>query len=430
MRADAFRCLRSTSQNFSVRRVLLNCWGTLEKLWINFQVLVALLIKYSVGIGAHILNSLTPSILYEVGLVRLWAHWQIVERLIVLLDRGQIQISRLLVQIAGDYGGICVRHHKFWSTLLLNLACIWLNHGLAYQLVVINLKHTSFIGVMQGALEVFSDLFLSKLFLNTVNDWHNPFDIPVKNVTFLETLECDLALFGPAFVFFGFFREDWEPFLSDIVHNWWWSFIWRNVCGSGLTTLNIEESGIELGCGLSTWHTSSNQTLFGNSIRSVVTLQSAGTLEALRLRCTGFLVHFLLILLHLFVRILWLNLLVLSCRTQVAHSGDEVFHRLYRSIGLQVWLKALNGTLRSGVVLFVKFGCITTRVYNSGVLHTLMPIWLVLDRCVYPNFRRWHLSDLNFSCLGCGMFFIRWHIHIAIYSRFLHSLRVTAGGSI
>ena len=47
---------------------------------------------------------------------------------------------------------------------------------------------------MKSTLEVFVDLFLAELLLNTIYNGHDPFNILVKNVTLSEALECDEAL--------------------------------------------------------------------------------------------------------------------------------------------------------------------------------------------------------------------------------------------
>ena len=50
------------------------------------------------------------------------------------------------------------------------LAGITLGLRQAHHLVVVHLKHTTLISVIQSTLEVFGNLFLTELFFNTVDD--------------------------------------------------------------------------------------------------------------------------------------------------------------------------------------------------------------------------------------------------------------------
>lgn len=162
------------------------CSLALKERWVNFQVLIALLIKKSDGIRANILHFLTSRIVQKCGLVRFRTYGQIVKRLVLLLNRWEVQITRLLIQIARYNGCICFRHNKFMSTsLALNLTRVWLVQGLTDDLVMVYLQNSALVGVLQGSLEIFGDLFLAKLSLHTVNNGHNSFNIAIKDVTFL-----------------------------------------------------------------------------------------------------------------------------------------------------------------------------------------------------------------------------------------------------
>ena len=96
-------------------------------------------------------------------------------------------------------------------------------------------------------------------------------------------------------------------------------------------------------------------TLLCHSVRRVVALKCASALQSLGL-----------LRLHrgpLFVMggtvgILGHNLLIFSCRSQVAHGGDKVFHGFHRSVSLEVWLEALH---RRHVV-YVRLGGIFTLI--------------------------------------------------------------------
>ena len=61
---------------------------------------------------------------------------------------------------------------------------------------MINLQLALLIGVMQRTLEIFSDLVLAELLLNSIDDRLDSLDVPIKNVTLLQTLKSDLTLFN------------------------------------------------------------------------------------------------------------------------------------------------------------------------------------------------------------------------------------------
>ena len=74
-----------------------------------------------------------------------------------------------------------------------------LKHSLIHKLVMVNLQHSSLIRMMQRTLKVSINLLLSKLFFYATYDRHNSFDVLVKDVSFLKTLKCNLALLGTNF---------------------------------------------------------------------------------------------------------------------------------------------------------------------------------------------------------------------------------------
>ena len=67
----------------------------------------------------------------------------------------------------------------------MNLTGVRLIQSLTDNLVVIYLQHPALICILECPLEVLSDLLLSELFLDTIDDCHNSLDIPIKDVTLL-----------------------------------------------------------------------------------------------------------------------------------------------------------------------------------------------------------------------------------------------------
>ena len=55
----------------------------------------------------------------------------------------------------------------------------------ADHLVMVHLQHSALISVIQCTLEVFGDLLLPELFLNTIDDGHDTVDVFVEDVAFL-----------------------------------------------------------------------------------------------------------------------------------------------------------------------------------------------------------------------------------------------------
>lgn len=157
--------------------------------------MIALLVEQGDRIGADILHLLPSCIVHEDCLVRLGTQGQIVKRLVLLLDRREVQVARLLIQIARNDRCIRVRHHEFrTASLPIDLACIRLNQRLAHDLVVVHLQHAPLVSVLKRTLEVFCYLLLPELLLNSVDDGHDPLDVAIKDVTLLQTLERDLTL--------------------------------------------------------------------------------------------------------------------------------------------------------------------------------------------------------------------------------------------
>ena len=60
--------------------------------------------------------------------------------------------------------------------------------GLVDRVIVVILKNASLVGIVQGSLEVLRDLLLAELLLHTVDDRHDPLDVPVEHVTLLQAL--------------------------------------------------------------------------------------------------------------------------------------------------------------------------------------------------------------------------------------------------
>ena len=67
----------------------------------------------------------------------------------------------------------------------MNLTGVRLIQSLTDNLVVIYLQHPALICILECTLEVLSDLLLSKLLLDTIDDCHNSLDIPIKDVALL-----------------------------------------------------------------------------------------------------------------------------------------------------------------------------------------------------------------------------------------------------
>ena len=85
-------------------------------------------------------------------------------------------------------------------------------------MIVVDLQNTLFVGVMKCTLKVFCHLFLSELSLHSVDDSHDALDVSVKDVTFLQTLERDLAcMFASPLIN----RENIETvaFVGDVIHD-------------------------------------------------------------------------------------------------------------------------------------------------------------------------------------------------------------------
>ena len=104
---------------------------------------------------------------------------------------------------------------------------------------MVNLQHSSLICILKGTLEVFSDLFLTKLLFHAVYNGHNSLYISVKDVALLQALKRDLTLlcaFSHAPAIFG---EDSQALGSDIVHDGGGPLVGRDISGSRLSTLNI-----------------------------------------------------------------------------------------------------------------------------------------------------------------------------------------------
>ena len=77
----------------------------------------------------------------------------------------------------------------------LNLARALFLDSLANQLIVVYLQPSFLICVLQCVLEVACNALLAKFFLNSVDDRHDTLNVPVKDVTNLQALERDLAIF-------------------------------------------------------------------------------------------------------------------------------------------------------------------------------------------------------------------------------------------
>lgn len=59
---------------------------------------------------------------------------------------------------------------------------------------MINLQPALLAGRLKGALKIVCDALFAELLLNTVDDGHDALDIPVEDVTYLQTLERDLTI--------------------------------------------------------------------------------------------------------------------------------------------------------------------------------------------------------------------------------------------
>ena len=111
--------------------------------------------------------------------------------------------------------------------------------GFSHELVVVNLEDSTFVGTFQRALEVFGDHLLTKLLLDTVDDGHDTLDVTIKNVAFLETLECNLALVLAVSPFPIFRGHDGEAFLGDVVHDRGRPLVGRHVSRPGLAARDL-----------------------------------------------------------------------------------------------------------------------------------------------------------------------------------------------
>ena len=87
----------------------------------------------------------------------------------LLLGR-KVQISRLLIQVASYDSGIGVGHDEFRAALAIHMTSVRLNHGLADELIMINLQLTSLVCIIEGTLEVSGNLLLSKLLFNATDN--------------------------------------------------------------------------------------------------------------------------------------------------------------------------------------------------------------------------------------------------------------------
>ena len=91
-------------------------------------------------------------------------------------------------------------------------------HGLANQLIVIDLEHATLISVLQRILEVLGDLFLAKLPFNAIDDGHDALNILIKDVALLQALERDLTLLWAASTILVA-GEDVETFVRYVIHD-------------------------------------------------------------------------------------------------------------------------------------------------------------------------------------------------------------------
>ena len=82
----------------------------------------------------------------------------------------------------------------------MDLACIRLVEGLADHLVVVNLQHSALVCVLESTLKVFGNLLLTELFLDAIDNCHDSLYVSVKDISFLQALESNLALFCTSLV--------------------------------------------------------------------------------------------------------------------------------------------------------------------------------------------------------------------------------------
>jgi len=121
-----------------------------------------------------------------------------------------------LIQTVCDHRGVSVWHHTLRASSRSVLAGDRLVDRFTHNLVVIDLKRSTSVSALQSILEVFCDLLLAELLLDTINDGHDALNIAVKDVTFLKTLKGNLTLFNP---FSTIGKGDRETLLCDVVHN-------------------------------------------------------------------------------------------------------------------------------------------------------------------------------------------------------------------
>ena len=121
-----------------------------------------------------------------------------------------------MIQTVCDHRGVSVWHHALRASSRSVLASDGLVDRFTYNLVVIDLERSTSVSALQSILEVFCDLLLAELLLDTVYDGHNALNIAVEDVTFLKTLKGNLTLFNP---FSTFGKGDGETLLCDVVHD-------------------------------------------------------------------------------------------------------------------------------------------------------------------------------------------------------------------
>ena len=129
--------------------------------------------------------------------------------------------------------------------------------------------------------------------------------------------------------------------VSYIIHHRARPLVRRDVCSTSLATAHVQQSVVDS----IRWHASvathpaKKGTFLCDPASCIAALQSACALQSLRsatepLLCTIFALAS--------IGDVWIDILVLSGRSEVAHSRHEVFHGLDWCLILQVWLQTLK----------------------------------------------------------------------------------------
>ena len=353
--------------------------------------------------------------------MRLGWCWQVVKRVVTLLNRCEIQIAGLLIQIADDRG-VGVRHHVAFSLAVATLTCVLLSHSFAHQVIVVNFQHSALVSRMKRVLEVFSDLFLVELLLNTVDNRHDSFDVLVKNVALLKTLKSNLTLLVWN-SFLGF--DNWQALISDVVHHRRRSFIRRNIGRLGLPRANLGQVRVYMSGGLSRKTSAAHESLFG-PMCGVTSLNGASALEPLRFGCVVCRSpHDFWIWQSLMTTRSDHNVLAFGRRPQVAHSRYVVFDWSHRRLNFQIWLEPLHSAHLCRRLFRISLRVIVHAAVQ-GLLWTIEALWrLVPHSSCDSDFGRWTQSLANLfsnarEATLVVLFLVR---HELVTSSAFHSLR-------